>query len=452
MRSSQDLAGSDVPYFPFDVLPEDGDGHFVTHGHRLDRPVRLNRQAAEILRLADATASLDDIVARLVQRYPAAGGDAAVRPRVLELLDYLTERELIWWRTTPLVASAVGPPASIFWEITAACNLRCRHCVVGAGQPLADEVPTSRWLELAHEMADFGVTVAAFSGGEPLLHPDFRLIAESARRLGMGIQLATNGTLVTPEIAAWLRDLDADIQVSLDGPTPEIHDYLRPGHAAFERAVAGIRALVAAGHQLTIGTLLARHNLALIPRMIELTQELGAARFRLIPFVPHGRGQSHQALEVSPAEARQVAQYVHDLRGHVSVEIVEVEFENTLDGGPCSEPLNLGQSLGCSGAVAYGTITPTGELLPCHFFAGVRADSVAQAGFAEVWRRSRFLNYFRQLTVADLHGACRRCAWLPACRGSCRAVNFAKGDLLGAHRGCWIAQEMEGQPWEPNPS
>jgi len=127
------------------------------------------------------------------------------------------------------------------------------------------------------------------------------------------------------------------------------------------------------------------------------------------------------------------------------LKIASLEFEDMLDNKPCTYPIDLAQGLGCSGATAYATITPTGQLLPCHFFEGVRADSISSNPFREVWYRSRFLNYFRHLTVADLHGACRDCSWLPSCGGSCRAVNFAKGDLFGSNLACWIAEELEGK-------
>jgi radical SAM protein with 4Fe4S-binding SPASM domain len=436
---------SDVPFFPFPIKPAAENGHYLTTNHHLTGPIRLNQTAAEVLRLADGVRSLSDIIAYCAERYPEAGDLTAIRTQIVDLLRSLTAKELVWWREVPLEPSPVGPPPSIFCEITAACNLRCRHCVVAAGSRLKGELSTERWLELLAEMAEFGVQNVAFSGGEPLIHPDFRCMAERASNLGLTFQVATNGTLITSDLADWLKEMGADIQVSLDGSNSEIHDYMRPGHEAFVHTITGIEALVAAGHQVTVGTVVSTLNLDDIPTIVALVERLGVARFRLIPFVPKGRGEYYSNMEVSPQNLELLTQYLHDLRGQTKVDIASLEFEEMLAGKRCTDPLDLTRRLGCSGAVSYATITPTGELLPCHFFEGVRADSVATTPFAEVWYRSRFLNYFRHLTVADLHGACRHCAWLPRCGGSCRAVNFAKGDLFGANEGCWIAAEMEGQ-------
>lgn len=432
---------TDVPYFPFRIWASEDNTHYFTANHLVDRPIRLNRQAAEVLRMADGETPFADIVSKLVDRYPDAGGREVVFSQVAGLLCNLATSELIWWREGPLELIPVGPPPAVFWEITAACNLGCLHCVVGAGTKLDDELSTERCLELAQELAEAGVQSVAFSGGEPLIHPDFRLLAERVRELGLMVQVSTNGTLVTPEIAHWLRRLDAEIQVSLDGSTPEIHDHMRPGRGAFEKTIAGIKVLVAAGHDITIGTVVSTINLGDIPSIVTLAENLGAARFRLIPFVPKGRGHDHMDIEISPFEMKQVTQYLHDLRGKTKIGIASLEFEDMLGDKVCEDPLNLKRGLGCSGAVAYATITPTGEVLPCHFFEGIRADSVASGTFSEVWHLSRFLNYFRHLSVSDLHGACRDCSWLMCCGGSCRAVNFAKGDLLGGNHHCWIAQE-----------
>jgi len=435
---------TDAPYFPFPLQPSDTDDHYFTTNHLLDQPVRLNRQAAEVLRLADGETRLKDITAKITEHYGDGEGADAIQSRIDNLLRFLSRKELIWWRREVMKPMPVSPPPAIFWEITSACNLQCRHCVVEAGEKLAGELSTERCLEVAEEMAVFGVENVAFSGGEPLLHPDFFRIVERVVELGMTVQVATNGTLVTPQIARTLRDLGAEVQVSLDGSRPEIHDYMRPGRHAFTRTIEGIRALVAAGHEIMIGTVLTTININDIPNILALAESLGAAHFRLIPFVPKGRGGNYSEMEVSTTEVKRITQHLLSLRDKVHINITKLEFEQMLIGKASDAQLNTSGRLGCGGALSYGTITPSGAVLPCHFFHGVRADTIVSSPFAEVWKRSRFLNYFRHLTVADLHGHCSNCDWLPACGGSCRAVNFAKGDIFGTNPQCWIARELDG--------
>ena len=434
---------TEFPFFPFKVELVQDTGQYFIKNHLTPQPVHLNKDAAEVLRLADGTMPLTKIIAQITENYSKQEDSNYISQKIVNLFRSLTEKDLIWWREVSLEPTSVQPPISVFLEITAACNLQCRHCIVSAGAKLKGELTTERWLQLIHEMAEFGVENIAFSGGEPLIHPDFHRLVEKARSKGMTIQVATNGTLMTPKTARWLKEMDAEVQVSLDGSRPEIHDYMRPGHEAFTHAIAGIKALVEAGHQVTVGTVVTTINQQDIPAIIALVEELGVASFRLIPFVPAGRGEHYTNMEIGPREMKKITHYLHDLRSKTRLKIAVMEFEDMLNGARCAEPLNLSRGLGCSGAVTYATITPTGELLPCHFFEGVRSDSVARNSFSEVWNRSRFLNYFRQLTVADLHGKCRQCQWLGQCGGSCRATNFAKGDFLGSNRACWVTQDLE---------
>jgi radical SAM protein with 4Fe4S-binding SPASM domain len=441
MTSRREILDTDVPFFPFRLRTvPDEPGAYEIEGHRLGSPFSLNRSAADVLRLADGTGTVGGIADRLGARHPGQRGNE-IRRGVVRTLSELGSHDLVWWRGAPLRREPVGPPPSMFCEITAACNLRCLHCVVLAGERAPGELSTDRWLSLLQEMAEFGVTDAAFSGGEPLVHPDFRLLVERTRALGMSAQLATNGTLVDREMAAFLRDLEVGVQVSLDGSRREIHDRMRPGAEAFERTTAGIRALVAAGHRVTIGTVLSTNNRTDVFEVLRLARELGASAFRLIPFVPRGRGTHADDLEVPPEEVRRICAELRDRRGRCGIDIAPIEFEEMLCEDAPREPEDPNRGLGCHGAIGYGTITPTGELLPCHYFEGVRADSVAAAPFADVWRRSRFLTFFRQMGVRDLRGACTECDWLGTCGGGCRAVNFAKGDLFGANAQCWVHRD-----------
>jgi len=434
--------GTDVPYFPYPLeSSEDGLGYTICN-HLMSSHIQLDTQAAEVLRLADGEKSLSDIIVHLDKVYPDAGGSEVIGTKVIDLLRKLSSSELIWWRDIPLSSVPVPPPLSIFWEITSECNLRCLHCVVSAGEKASTELSTERCLSLAEELASLSVQNIAFSGGEPLIHPDFLIIAEKIQKLGMSIQVATNGTLVTPSFARKLLDLNAQVQVSLDGSKPEIHDRFRPGQNAFRRTITGIRNLIETGHQVTIASVLSTNNIHDIPAQIKLAEDIGATSFRLIPFVPKGRGEAHRDMEVSTEESKEVTLYLRDIREKTRLNIASLEFEEMLDNNIHSPQLDPNMPLKCGGAVSYATITPIGEVLPCHFFEGVRADNVQSTDFHEVWCCSRFLNYFRHLRVSDLHGKCGSCNWLSTCAGSCRAVNYAKGDLFGGNHACWMNQEI----------
>ena len=425
-----------IPCFPLKLTP-DGDGWLIRN------PItgaehELNQTAYWLLRLCDGYCTWGEIVAELGRAYQASR--AQVTALSEPLLRVLTDDGVLWWRRQRMHWWRLPPPTAVLWDLTAGCNLSCRHCVVSAGPSNPSnngELSLDECRRLADELAAFGVRQLILSGGEPLMRGDFFEIAEHAASRGLSLQIATNATLITERAAERLAAIGADAQVSLDGATPEVHDDFRQVPGTWKRAVRGIRHLVAAGVPVMVAAAVTKANVDQIPALYDLAADLGAHTFRILPFVPFGRGGTARELEVSPQEMREVTVYLRQRRDEGGLPVAPMEFECTF-APPSQERADPQTRVGCDGAAAYCTITSSGEVLPCNFFAGVEAENVREHNFAWIWENSRFLNYFRSLTVSDIHGACQSCAWLPVCRGSCIAPNFAHGDIFQANCHCWL--------------
>jgi radical SAM protein with 4Fe4S-binding SPASM domain len=186
----------------------------------------------------------------------------------------------------------------------------------------------------------------------------------------------------------------------------------------------------------TIGTTVTALNLHEVPSLCDLAQRLGAVMYRIIPFIPFGRGGGSRQMEISPLTMRRLTEFLRQRRQQSDIAIAEMEFECTFDSPPL-KTADPQTPIGCGGARSYFTILETGEVLPCHFFAGVAAENMLEHSLAWIWQHCRFLNYFRSLGIADLTGACVTCDWLPQCLGSCRAANFSHGHLLRGNVHCW---------------
>lgn len=135
----------------------------------------------------------------------------------------------------------VKAPRLIAWETTAGCNLSCRHCR-GAStfEKPEGELTTEEAMRFIDEIAQMGNPLLILSGGEPLVRDDIYGLAEYATGMGLRVALATNGTLVTPEVAERLRDVGIKrISISLDGSSPQTHDDFRCMPGAFEGAMKG---------------------------------------------------------------------------------------------------------------------------------------------------------------------------------------------------------------------
>lgn len=133
------------------------------------------------------------------------------------------------------------------------CNLACAHCLVSSSPTNRTHEPMTLEQVRTHlaDAARLGVREYYFTGGEPFLNPDIERILEATLVQGPATVL-TNGMLLHAERATELArlaraaDYSLDLRVSLDGFDAQSNDAIR-GAGCFERAVAGVRNLVAAG-------------------------------------------------------------------------------------------------------------------------------------------------------------------------------------------------------------
>jgi pyruvate-formate lyase-activating enzyme len=171
------------------------------------------------------------------------------------------------------------------------CNLSCLHCYSRSG-PGEREVLSfetiARFLEDARAQ---GYERAAFSGGEPFLHPRFGDILVETRRLGLSPVAVTNGTLLSGRLGAALPLLDL-IAVSVDGPEA-VHNALRGSATAFSRMARGLEAVRAAGVPFGIAHTVTRDSLVHLPWVAEFAANAGAAVLQLHPLGLVGAAADH---------------------------------------------------------------------------------------------------------------------------------------------------------------
>ena len=120
-------------------------------------------------------------------------------------------------------------PVSFDLEVTARCNLDCRHCYInlppGDHAAKAAEMSAAEIIALAEEAAAMGVLYCLVTGGEPLLRPDFPDIYLGLKRLGLLVSVFTNACLVSPAHVELFRSYPPhDVEVSVYGATRETYE------------------------------------------------------------------------------------------------------------------------------------------------------------------------------------------------------------------------------------
>lgn len=349
----------------------------------------------------------------------------------------------------------VPAPFLVVWNYTNACNLRCKHCYQRADRPTPDELTTEEKLAIIDQLVENNVSMIAFSGGEPLLCEDFFKVARYAHEKGLYVSIATNGTLLTKENVARLKEAGISyLEISLDGATKEKHDSFRGVSGCFEKTINGIINCVEAGMFTCIATTATKHNLDEIPEIINLGKKLGVRRVIVFNFIPTGRGEEIIQLDPTPSERENLLIYLYKELASGGIESLSTapQFsrvclqQSLIDGTDVLSPthftaLNLhGKAKqltdflgGCGAGRLYCAIQPNGLVTPCVFMPIVVGDLRKQT-LREMWLNSRIMNDLRDRS--KLKGRCGRCEYKYVC-GGCRARAYAyHGDYLAPDPGC----------------
>ena len=178
-------------------------------------------------------------------------------------------------------AEDLSAPLYVAWQITNECNLACLHCIEesGPGKAFADELDTEQLFSVLDQLLDHQVPYMSFSGGEPMLHPQFFKMVEHVRARGAELKIETNGHYLSTENCARMKEFGVKaVQVSLDGASAQTFERMRV-RGNFDRTLDGLRNLCAAGVPVEINFSPARFNVHEIGAIVDLAYKLGAYSF-----------------------------------------------------------------------------------------------------------------------------------------------------------------------------
>ncbi|CUH94842.1 hypothetical protein P22_0908 [Propionispora sp. 2/2-37] len=360
------------------------------------------------------------------------------------------------------VTSGAGPV--VVWNSTRTCNLTCRHCYMDSdAQKYQGELTTGEARQFIADLAEFKVPVLLFSGGEPLIRPDFFELAAYAADRGIRPTLSTNGTLITPEVARRIKEIGVGyVGISLDG-LREVNDKFRGKPGAFAAAMQGIQNCVAVGQRVGLRFTINRHNLQELDRIFDFIEEENIDRVCFYHLVYSGRGNRMVDEDVTPAESRQAMDIIirrardFEARGLVK-EILTVD--NHCDGIylylKALEEKNyvlaerikglISLNGGNRSGIAFAEVDPWGFVHPDQFTQHHTFGNVRERKFGDIWTD---LSHPVLAGLKDrkplLKGRCSLCRFLPNCNGNFRTrAEAVTGDFWESDPACYFSDEEIG--------
>jgi heme b synthase len=340
----------------------------------------------------------------------------------------------------------------VAWELTSSCNLFCAHCRGSAGsEPSKDEMTTGEALRLIDQILEVGQPIIILTGGEPLMRGDVFEIAEYAAGKGLRVVMGTNGTLVTAETAARLKDVPVSrLGISLDFPSPDLQDEFRGQPEAFAAALAGIANARNAGLEVQINSTVTKLNVGYLEDLLALAIEAGATAFHPFMLVPTGRGKGLEAVELSPRQYEDTLNWIYDKQSEMGdsmffkptdaphyLRIIKQrqkkgDSNSNRKTSAAGYPANT-ITRGCLAGTGFCFISSEGKVKGCGYL-DVPAGDIRKERFAQVWNNSTLFNELRDLS--NLKGKCAICEYKRIC-GGCRARAYeTTGDYLQAEPYC----------------
>jgi radical SAM protein with 4Fe4S-binding SPASM domain len=318
-----------------------------------------------------------------------------------------------------------GFPFVIGWELTLACNLRCRHCASSAGIVRENELDLEESLAICDQLPALLVDEVIFTGGEPLLSPHWRAIASRLRSHRIKAGVVTNGVLITDETVDAMKACGITAAgVSLDGLAPA-HDALRGARGVFEKTLRGIEHLARGGIDLTLITSVTALNISSLHEIMALVKSLGAWKWQLQPLFPRGRCEGDDALKLTEDQFVALGRFIHsshDAALQDGLTIVPADSCGYLS----SLDLEKFQWSGCQAGRAGCGIMSDGRIKGCLSWP----DAIVEGNLREddlwtIWFRPEAFSQLRNCTPADMKGTCKACDKADDCGGGCQAMSLA---------------------------
>lgn len=184
-------------------------------------------------------------------------------------------------------------PTALHFELTGACNLKCKQCYNDSGKKKTSMTP-EHWKNFSKKVAGdlFSVTL---SGGEPLLlGKDLFEIMDIFSTSNTWINLISNGFLINREIAKRLSTYKPGwVEISIDSPYADYHDNLRGVNGSWRKAVLAASYLAGYNVPVFIGTCVTRKTLQDLDAMVKLAEEIGATGLTLTKIFLSGRAYAN---------------------------------------------------------------------------------------------------------------------------------------------------------------
>lgn len=330
-----------------------------------------------------------------------------------------------------LKARTLNIPIFGTFELTPLCNMNCKMCYIRMTKEEMDKVGTNlsadEWIRIAQEAVAEGMTMLLFTGGEAILHKDFKKIYLAIRKMGLFISINTNGTILNDEWISFFKKYPpSKFNITLYGGSNETYARLCRNPRGFDQVKKAIEKLQENNIEILLNCTLTKENASDIAPIFKFANEHNLEVHATTYNFPPVRKEGVDNLSMSrftPKEAAKakVLMNWYKLGKNNFIKLVnEVNNDKFLDDSyevACGD--GEGDKVLCAAGRANFWITWDGRILPCGMIPNSSVQ-VKNRSFKEVWDK-----VVKDTSGISLAPECKNCNKKKYC-SPCAAKLFAE--------------------------
>jgi radical SAM protein with 4Fe4S-binding SPASM domain len=311
-------------------------------------------------------------------------------------------------------------PVSFILELTARCNLNCRHCYInlpaGDCEARSKELSFTEIKTIVDDAVSLGALSCLITGGEPLLRQDFEDIYAYMKKKGLLVSIFTNATLISEKILQLFHKYPPrDMEISVYGASKSTYEQITRTEGSFPSFQRGLETLETSDVKMTLKTMVMKSNFHELPAIRTFCRKHTRGKFRFDPFLQlrydrnTSRNKEIVTERLTPEEIARLE--CSDKERLASLQkscdrLIVPDFANT----------ESNRLLMCSAGSHSFTIGPDGSFRLCPSL--VHTDCVydlRQGSLEDAW--SRFAKEVRELcsTRQEFLDNCRICPMINLC-------------------------------------
>ena len=311
----------------------------------------------------------------------------------------------------------LNSPLEMSLHLTHACNLRCAHCYLNAGDVSEKELTSEEMNIVLDKLIDMKIFKILLTGGEPMLRKDFFDIIKKLH-YKMWMILSTNGNFINEDNVKEITKYIKEFAISVDGATAKSHDQFRGVKGSFDKVIRAIDHINNIGNKdvnFVINTALGKHNINEIDDIIDMGISLHARSIRFSTLYPKGRALENKHLFFDNNEVKNVITRI--LERKKNIENMGISFDDglqiplklfDLEDKVEKEKMMAGS---CGVANSMFSIMPNGDIFPCEFFQENPEFIVGNAlrdDIRKLWKESKIFHNIRKgIESPDMCKTCR---------------------------------------------